>query len=171
MASIAGILDRFALTRGYDQTASRAGAGNDQPFRIRAIAHEQIYFFAKRIDNSRVVRAADPRAGKIAWRSIGSCFTGAVIVVALLLPGLYGMMEGYKIEALRQEKQRLLADRSVLELKEAKLVSSDRLERLALKQRFIDPGPEKIVYLPGDEGAVAQSIKPVRSMTAASASN
>ncbi len=171
MASIAGILDRFALTRGFDQAASRADAGNDQPFRIRAIAHEQIYFFAKRIDNSRVVREADPRAGKIAWRTIGSCFTGAVMLVALLLPALYGMVEGSKIETLRQEKQHLLADRSLLELKEAKLVSSDRLERLALKQRFIDPDPEKIVFLPGKEGTVAQTIDPAQSIAAGGASN
>ena len=162
MASIAGILDRFALSRSYDQASSRARSDGDQPYRIRAVAHEQIYFFAKRIDNSRVVREADPRAGKIAWRSIGSCFTGAVILVTLLLPALYGMVEGYKIETLRQEKQRLLADRSVLELKEAKLLSSDRLERLALKQRFIDPDPEKIVYLPGKDGTLAQTVAPAQ---------
>ena len=84
------------------------------------------------------------------------------MLVALLLPALYGMVEGYKIETLRQEKQRLLADRSLLELKEAKLLSSDRLERLALKQRFIDPDPEKIVYLPGKEDNVAQTVAPAQ---------
>ena len=63
------------------------------------------------------------------------------------------------------------ADRSLLELKEAKLLSSDRLERLALKQRFIDPDPEKIVFLPGKEGTVAQTIDPAQSIAAGGASN
>ena len=172
MASIAGILDRFTLARGYDQTASQVRAGGEQPYRIRAVAHEQIYFFAKRIDNSRVVRQADPRAGKIAWRSIASAFTGAVILVALLLPALYGMMEGTKLEALRKEKERLLADRSVLELAEAKLTSSDRLERLALRQQFVDPDPESIVYLSGKaEGTLAQAMKPVQPIAAGPSSN
>src|SRR5947209_17427690 len=107
MATIAGILGRFAVTKEYDQVASRArDLENLDQFRIRAVANEQIYFFAKRIDNSRVIREADPRAGKICWKAIGSVFTAAVVVVALLLPSLYGMVEGYKIEALRQEKQR-----------------------------------------------------------------
>ena len=171
MASIAGILDRFTLGRAYDQAASQVRACSEQPFRIRAVAHEQIYFFAKRIDNSRVVRQADPRAGKIAWRSIASAFTGAVILVAMLVPALYGMMEGSKIETLRLEKERLMADRSVLELKEARLMSSDRLERLAIRQRFVDPDPQSIVYLSGPDGALAQSLHLAEPVGAGSASN
>ena len=172
MASIAGILDRFTLARGYDQTASQVRTSGEQPFRIRAVAHEQIYFFAKRIDNSRVVRQADPRAGKIAWRSIASAFTGAVIVVALLLPALYGMMEGSKIEVLRLEKERLMADRSVLEMKETKLMSSDRLELLALRQQLVDPDPESIVYLSGKPDAtLAQTMKAAQPAGAGSVSN
>ncbi len=171
MATIAGILDRFSLSRAYDQAVSQTRAGDDQPFRIRAIAHEQIYFFAKRIDNSRVVRQAEPRAGKIAWRSIGSGFTGAVILVAVLLPALYGMLEGIQLETLRKERQRLIADRSVLELRETQLTSSDRLERLAFEQHFIDPDPQSIVYVSGKpDGTLAQAMAPP-PMAAGGASN
>jgi hypothetical protein len=163
MASIAGILDRFSMTKGYDQVASAVRSRHhDSPFAIRPVANEQIFFFAKRIDNSRVVRQADPASGKICWRKIGGGFTGAMLVVALLSPVLYGMVEGYKIETLRQEKEHLLAERSLLDLKEAKLLSPDRLERLALKQSFIDPDPQKIVYLQGKpDGALADRMESV----------
>ncbi|MGI8742140.1 MAG: hypothetical protein ACR2NN_06145 [Bryobacteraceae bacterium] len=172
MATIAGILDRLSMTKGYDEVASPVRSRKDNPFRIRPVANEQTYFFAKRIDNSRVVRQADPRAGRVCWRSIGSAFTATLAVVALLSPVLYGMVEGYKIEALRQDRQRLAAERSVLDLKEAKLTSPDRLERLALKQSFIDPDPQKIVYLQGKpEGTLAQRLEPVPAMHGAQASN
>jgi hypothetical protein len=161
MATIAGFLDRLAASRIYDQAASHTRVRpQDDPFRIRAVANEDIYFFAKRIDNSQVVRQADPRAGNICWRLIGAGVSIAVMLVALSLPILLGMVEGYRIEALRQEKERLLSDRAVLELGEAKLLSPERLERLALKQSFVDPDPQKIVYLTKPDGALAKRVQP-----------
>src|SRR5438874_1757012 len=158
MATIAGFLDRLAAARLYDQVAPQMRVRQaDDPFRIRAVANEDIYFFAKRIDNSQVVRQADPRAGGICWRLIGAGVSGAVLLVALSLPMLLGMFEGYRVETLRQEKQRLLGERAELELKEAKLMSPARLELLAIKQSFVDPDPEKIVYLEKKSGSdVAQ---------------
>lgn len=158
MATIAGILDRLSITKGYDEVASQVRSRQDNPYRIRPVANEQTYFFAKKIDNSRVVRQADPRSGRICWRWIGSAFTATLAVVALLSPVLYGMVEGYKIEALRQERQHLVAERSVLDLKEAKLTSPERLERLAIAQSFVDPDPQRIVYLHGkSEGTLAEA--------------
>ena len=71
----------------------------------------------------------------------------AVVVIGLLLPTLYGLIAGYRMEALRQERQRLDLDRASLELAEAKLLSPARLEELAKMQQFIDPAPQKVVYL------------------------
>ena len=56
-------------------------------------------------------------------------------------------MAGYRMEALRQERQRLELDRAALELQETKLLSPARLEELARMQRFVDPAPESVVYL------------------------
>ncbi len=52
-------------------------------------------------------------------------------------------MAGYRMEALRQERQRLELDRASLELAETKLLSPARLEELARMQRFVDPAPQK----------------------------
>lgn len=169
MATIAGFLDRLAASRIYDDAAAqRRVRAQDDPFRIRAVANEDIYFFTKRIDNSQVVRQPDPQVGHVCWRLIGTGVSIAVMLVALSLPMLLGMVEGYRIEGLRQEKQRLLSDRAVLELQEARLLSPERLERLAVKQSFVDPDPQKIVYLTRPDGALARRAQPAGASDAIS---
>ena len=51
-----------------------------------AVPNEDVYLYVKHIDNSRVLREADPAARKTCWRLIGSSFAFAVLVIALLLP-------------------------------------------------------------------------------------
>ena len=48
---------------------------------------------------------------------------------------------------IKKERQRLDLDRASLELQETKLLSPARLEELAKMQQFIDPAPQKVVYL------------------------
>lgn len=160
MATLAGILDRLSATKGYDEVASRVRSRKDNPFRIRPVANEQTYFFAKRIDNSRVVRKADPRTNRKCWNFMIGGFTAVIAIVAVLSPVLYGMVEGYKIESLQAEQRQLIAERSRLELKEAKLTSPDRLERLANAQKFVDPEPGSLVYLADKPGSkLAQGLE------------
>jgi len=156
MATLATILDRFFPAKAYDQaephTYEEAGA-----CLLRSFPNEDIYFFAKKIDNSRVVGEADPAARRVCWKLIGSCVAIAVLVIAVLLPGLYGLIAGYRIEALHQERQRLEIERAALQLDETKLLSPARLEKLAQEQQFVDPAPQKVVYLEGrPEGILAR---------------
>ena len=82
------------------------------------------------------------------------------LLVALLWPNVYGMLAGYRIEALKGEQQRLLAERASLELDEARLLSPEKLEELARTQAFIDPAPDQVVYLPpAADGSLAQVTK------------
>jgi len=106
-----------------------------------------VYFYIKRIDNSQVLREADPAARRACWKMIGSSLMIAALVIALFLPGLYGLVAGYRLEALRQEQQRLLLDRSTLEYQESRLLDPARLEELAKMQQFVDPSPTKVVFL------------------------
>jgi cell division protein FtsL len=146
MATLATMLDRFATSHESRYGRPRVLA-NEDPFQVPAFPNEDVYLYIKQIDNSRVLREADPAARKICWRLIGSSLAFAVIVIALLLPSLNRLMAGYKMEALRQERQRLELDRAALELEETKLLSPARLEELARMQRFVDPAPEAVVYL------------------------
>ena len=148
MATLANILDRFTVAKSWEQATppSRLLDGAD-PFEVPAFPNEDVYFYVKRIDNSQVLRESDPAARTVCWRLIGTSFAVAVVVIGLLLPSLDGLIAGYQMEALRQERQRLELDRASLELQEAKLLSPARLEELARMQQFIDPAPQKVVYL------------------------
>ncbi len=148
MATLATIFDRFTAPRSIEQPAPRARfLEPEDPFAVPAFPNEDVYFHVKRIANSNVVRVADPAARKTCWRMIGYSFVLAMLVISLLLPTLYELMAGYRMEALRQEKGRLELDRAALELQETKLESPARLEELARMQRFVDPAPESVVYL------------------------
>jgi len=120
---------------------------------VRVFANEDIYFFVKRIDNGRVVRQADPHAGGVCWKMIGSVGAAALLLIGVLLPSAYGLLAGYQIQSLKAEARRLAGQQASLELQEAKLLSPERMEELARIQQFIDPAPQKVVYLDSKDGS------------------
>jgi cell division protein FtsL len=143
-------MDRFTTANSASGDSSRTRVlDNGDPFEVPQFPNEDVYLYVKHIDNSRVLREADPAARKTCWRLIGSSFAFAVLVIGLLLPSLNRLMAGYRMEALRQERQRLELDHASLELAETRLLSPARLEELARMQRFVDPAPEAVVYLDG----------------------
>jgi hypothetical protein len=148
MATLATIFDRIMGSGSVAEAAYpvvRTDA--DEFYKLRALPNEDVYFFVKRIDNSRVVRQADPGAHTWGLRFIGGAVAGAVILIGLLLPSAYGLMAGYQLSSLKQEEQRLLAERATLDLEEAKLISAERLQELARIQQFVDPAPGKVIHL------------------------
>jgi len=156
MATLATALDKL-FENQMKRTGSAAYAGQART-PVRPFANEDIFFHVKKIDNSRVVRAADPQARQDCWKMIGSVVMAAVLLVAVLLPGAYSLLAGYQIQALRQEAHKLANERASLELKEAELLSPARMEELARDQQFVDPPPQKVVYLDGQGDAqVAQN--------------
>jgi cell division protein FtsL len=114
---------------------------------VRCFPNDDIYFHVKRIDNSRVVRQADPKTGGVCWRLIGSVAAAAMLLIGVLLPSAYGLLAGYQIQSLKEESKRLENQQASLELEEARLLSPERMEQLAREQQFIDPEPQKVVYL------------------------
>jgi hypothetical protein len=160
MATLAAILDRLA-PRDVDAISSRGPNRQPDSHRIRAFANEDVFFFTKQIDNSRIVRQHDPAAGRVCWGMIGASMAGAVAIVAVMLPALYSAFAGYKLEELRVERARLTHDHVLLDLQEAKFLNPRHLQELADKQSFVDPDPRKIVYLDyKQDGAVAKRLTP-----------
>src|SRR5580698_9571309 len=109
MATLADVWSRLianGIERG-EQAVRGVVRGADTSTRIRPFANEDILFYVKRIDNTGVVRAADPAARGICWKLIGSMVGAAVLLIGVLLPGTYGLMAGYQIDSLRQESQRM----------------------------------------------------------------
>ena len=151
MATLATVCSRIFIRETARSAAGAHRAARAVP--VRAFANDDIYFFVKRIDNSRVVRQADPQAGGVCWKMIGSVGAAALLLIGVLLPSAYGLLAGYQIQSLRGEAQRLAGEQASLELQEAKLVSPARMEQLARQQQFIDPEPEKVVYLDSKDGS------------------
>jgi hypothetical protein len=143
MATLANVYSRF-FERTEDAAQVRVA---DRSTRVRTFANEDVYFFVKKIDNSGVVREADPAARGTCWKLIGSVVAAVVLLVGVLLPGAYSLLAGYQIQSLRVEGQRLATEQASLELEEAQLVSPARMEELAKEQQFIDPPAQKVVYL------------------------
>jgi hypothetical protein len=156
MATIANIFNNFLGARTIaDADEATAASAVCDDYKLRPIPNEDVFFFTKRLDNSRVVRQSDPRARARDWKLIGGAGFAAVALIGLLLPSAYGLISGYQLSYLQQENQRLVTDRARLELDEARLVSAERLQELATMQDFVDPAPDKTVYLPKSNEALA----------------
>ena len=157
MATLATIFDWF-LAKGSEKASPRARVlEQEDSYAVPFFPNEDVYFYMKRIDNSCVVRETDPASRRICWRLIGSTFAVAMLVIGLLLPSLYGLVAGYKLEALRQERDRLNLDRAALELQESRLMTPARLEELAKIQRFVDPAPQRVVRLEGNKDSTLRA--------------
>jgi hypothetical protein len=144
MATLATVFNRF-WEKTVEGSASPAGTAR-VPCRVRNFANEDIYFYVKRIDNTGVVRRADPEESGVCWRMIGTAGAAVVLLIAVLLPGAYGLLASYQIQALQREAQKLTTEQTSLAVEEARMISPARMEELARIQQFIDPLPQTTVH-------------------------
>jgi hypothetical protein len=125
---------------------------------LRSLPQEDVVFFCKKIDNSRLVREPDPKAGGTCWNAIGAACLVIVSLGIVLAPRVTNTMNGYQLESLRAEEQRLLDERRALDLQEARLLSPDRLEVLAKGQHLVTPVAGQVYHLETrPDGAVAMA--------------
>jgi len=83
----------------------------------------------------------------------------AVLLAGALAPTVWGTFAGYQVQALKQERQRLIDERSTLEVDEAALVSPARLEKLAKAQRLLEPAAGQVIHLdPHADGSMAMNL-------------
>jgi hypothetical protein len=118
-----------------------------------------VFFYCKRIDNSRLVREPDPQARGACWSAIGAaCFLLAVLT-SVLVPNVASTLAGYKLQALRVEEQQLQAEERTLDLKEAELLSPQRLDKLAQGQNLVTPFPGQVVRLNAKGDSAVAMVK------------
>jgi hypothetical protein len=128
------------------------------PFMLRALPNDDIYFYAKRIDNSRVVRQADPAARTECWSAVGAAAVLLVLGASIIAPQAGSVLAGYKLEALKHERQTLINQKRDLDVKEAALLSPGRLNALALARKLSSPGADQVIHLDTPaEGSVAST--------------
>ena len=123
--------------------------------RLRALPRENVFFYCKKIDNSRLVREADPKSATSCWSAIGGACVVMALLTGVLVPQLMGTLAGYKLEALRAEQRHLADERHNLEWKEAELLNMNRLEQLAKDQNLTAPMPGQVVRLNTKDSSVA----------------
>ena len=119
-----------ASPQGADAATRRMRAVRD-PFQLRALPHEHLFLYNKRIDNSRLVREADPKSRGACWSAIGAACVLGVLLTSAFAPSVATTISGYKLEALRIEERRLMEERRGLDLQEAQLLSPARLDLAA----------------------------------------
>lgn len=130
---------------------------------LRPLPNDAIYFYSKKIDNSRVVRQADPEARGECWGAVGAAGVLLMLGASIIAPHVGSVLAGYKLEALKQERQSLLDQKRDLEVKEAGLLSPERLNDLARVRSLGSPAADQVIHLdtPSVDGSFARNQTPV----------
>jgi len=147
MATAAAILQRT-------EAAEQVVVERDE-FQLRPLPHEDVFFYCKKIDNSRLVREPDPAARGACWRAIGVASLALALLTGVLAPNVAGTVAGYRLQNLRAEQRRLADEQRSLELQEAELLSPQRLQTLADNQHLVQPSSSQVVHLNRADGTVA----------------
>jgi cell division protein FtsL len=121
-------------------------------------------YFRKNIDNSRLVKVEDPRRSR-EMRSFGL----ALCVLFLLVMG-YALQHfraieyGYKIEALRSQRDSLTEMNRTLRLEDASLRDPERIDMTARKLGLEPPQPGQVLRIDATADtatSVMASVTPV----------
>ena len=115
-------------------------------------------YFAKAIDNSRLVKMEDPRRNR-EMKQFGTALACLFLLVFTYAWQHFKAIEyGYQIEAAKRE----LADKTemnrALRLEDASLRDPERIDVLARRMGLVPPEPGQVIRL---EGATADSQGPV----------
>jgi hypothetical protein len=145
----------FAARQTLAHIQASAERLEQDPFQLRALPFEDVYFRPKKMDNSKLVREADPGAGGACWKLIGAACLMLAFLGGVLAPSVAHTVAGYKLESLRAESLKLADERRGLELQEAQLLSPDRLDRLAKGQHLVTPSASQVVHLDNPESKFA----------------
>ena len=156
MATLANIFNRFTVAGAAEADNSRAAAASED-YRLRALPNEDVYFFVKRIDNSRVIRQADPedraqgRTGCCSaepWRrrcsSAPCCRARTASSPAISSTSCRPRTSGSSMRRRRSNS------------KKPAWSASSACRHWPLDSKFQEPTPERVVYLqPKEDGSLA----------------
>jgi len=115
-------------------------------------------YFAKRIDNSRVVRMVDPKRRR-EMKSFG--ITLAVfflLVMVYLLQHLSAIEYGYRIEQAKAEQTSIVESNRELKLEEASLKDLERIDLEARKLGMVPPVAGQVRIIESGDGDSAGPV-------------
>jgi len=122
-------------------------------------------YFSKAIDNSRLVKVEDPRRAREMRQfgvALGCLF---VLVMAYAFQHFKAIEYGYKIEALKSQRDGLVEMNRALSLEEASLRNPERIDRMARELGLQSPQAGQVIRMdvavPEASGSVVASVTPV----------
>jgi len=116
------------------------------------------FYFHKTIDNSRVVKIADPRRKReirIFSASMAALF---LLVLFYAWQHFSAVQYGYKIEAQKTQRDQLVEQNRALKLEEAGLRDPGRIDTLARQMGLESPQPGQVVRLENQDAQTASGM-------------
>jgi cell division protein FtsL len=122
-------------------------------------------YFAKAIDNSRLVKVEDPQRSR-EMRQFGFALACLFLfVMAYAFQHFKAIEYGYKIEALKSQRGSLVEMNRALRLEEASLRDPERIDRMARELGLQSPQAGQVIRLdtamPETSTSVVASLTPV----------
>jgi hypothetical protein len=153
MATLATFFRRMepiadARDQDRQRTAREAAAAEaEDALALTGLPNDDVFFYFKRIDNTRLVRQADPQAKGECWSAIGAVCAVALAIGSMIAPSVAGIMDSYRIQDLKQEQARLRTERRKLDVEEETLLSAARLDTLAGQHNLVRPAADQVIRL------------------------
>jgi cell division protein FtsL len=125
----------FEVGRGWGaRVAERRGARTPE------------FYFPKHLDNSRLVKAADPvRVRQMRVFSVAVALLFSLVMV-YGLQHFYAIEGGYQVESEKQMRDQLREENRQLRLAEAQLSQPGRIDMMARQLGLADPQPGQVVH-------------------------
>jgi cell division protein FtsL len=127
-------------------------------------------YFSQAIDNSRLVKVEDPRRAREMRQfgiALGCLF---LFVMAYAFQHFKAIEYGYKIEALKSQREGLVEMNRALRLEEASLRDPERIDRMARELGLQSPQAGQVIRMdaavPDASGSVVASITTVSAVSA-----
>lgn len=112
-------------------------------------------YFHKTIDNSRLVRVSDPRRRREIRMFSASVAALFLVMMFYAWQHFRAIEYGYRIEAQKAERDRLVELNRALKLEEASLRDPGRIDPLARQMGLASPEPGHVVRMEADQSATS----------------
>ena len=104
------------------------------------------FYFPRHIDNSRLVKAADPvrvREMRVFSAAVAVLFS---LVMVYGLQHFYAIEGGYRVESEKQMRDQLREENRQLRLAEAQLSQPSRIDMMARQLGLAEPQPGQLIH-------------------------
>ena len=127
-------------------------------------------YFAKNIDNSRVLKVDDPRRTREMRAFSIALSILCLLVLSYAWQHFRSIEYGYKISELKSQRDSLMEMNRALRLEEASLRDPERIDTLARKMGMVSPQPGQVIrmdtMIPDGGANVMASVAPVSVISA-----